>query len=191
VPLVDAFFDWVKSATSLGAGRNLATKALGYARNQEHGLRRVFLDGRLPLDNTRSERALRKIVVGRKNWMLYGSDTHARAAAAIFSVLASCRLHGTEPERYLEELIRVLPCWPEDRFLELSPKLWKATRLRLAEHELSALIGDITVPEPMAHAAVLAPLAWRWRRGMWGRCSAYSERHWLQTRRMPMPGATC
>jgi Transposase IS66 family len=28
----------------------------------------------LPLDNTRAERALRKIVVGRKNWPPYGYD---------------------------------------------------------------------------------------------------------------------
>ena len=52
-------------------------------------MRRVLADGDLPLDNTRAERALRKIVVGRKNWMFYGSDTHAEAAAAIFSLIAS------------------------------------------------------------------------------------------------------
>jgi hypothetical protein len=52
---------------------------------------RVLDDHKLPLDNTRSERALRKIVVGRKAWMFYGSDTHAEAAAAIFSVIACKR----------------------------------------------------------------------------------------------------
>jgi hypothetical protein len=45
----------------------LANKALGYSFNQEKELRRVLDDGRLPLDNTRSERSLRKIVVRRKN----------------------------------------------------------------------------------------------------------------------------
>jgi hypothetical protein len=29
--------------------------------------------------------------------MFYGSDTHAEAAAAIFSIIASCRLHGLDP----------------------------------------------------------------------------------------------
>lgn len=64
-PLMDSFFEWVRSATATEQGRNLATKALGYASNQESELRRVLDDPRLPLDNTRSERALRKIVVGR------------------------------------------------------------------------------------------------------------------------------
>ena len=41
--------------------------------------------------------------------MFYGSNVHATAAAAIFSVLASCRLHRIEPHHYLEELLRVMP----------------------------------------------------------------------------------
>jgi len=84
-PLMTSFFDWARGARQTGQGRNLATKALGYAVNQEAEL--VLDDVNLPLDNTRSERALRKIVVGRKAWMFYGSDTHAEAAAAIFSVI--------------------------------------------------------------------------------------------------------
>ncbi|MEJ7734400.1 MAG: transposase [Polyangiaceae bacterium] len=143
---VDAFFAWVDEARAITTGRNLATKALGYAHNQEAELRRVFLDGRLPLDNNRSERALRKIVVGRKNWLFYGSDLHADAAAALFSLIASCRMHRVEPERYLEEVIRVLPYWPRDRYLELSPKHWNATRARLDPAELNVPAGDITVP---------------------------------------------
>lgn len=152
VPLVDAFFAWVRESARTTPGPNLATKALGYARNQEAELRRVFLDGRIPLDNTRSERALKIIVVGRKNWMFYGSDIHATAAAAIFSVLASCRLHRIEPQRYLEELLRVLPYWPDDRYLELAPKYWVATRARLAPSELEALAGIVTVPPVLGSA---------------------------------------
>ncbi len=64
-PLIDDFFAWVHATRPNTAGRNLATKALGYAINQEAELRRILDDGELPLDNTRAERALRKIVVGR------------------------------------------------------------------------------------------------------------------------------
>src|SRR3954469_19095821 len=64
-PLIDSFFLWVKEARASADGRNLATRAIGYAINQEAELRRVLDDGKLPLDNTRSERSLRKIVVGR------------------------------------------------------------------------------------------------------------------------------
>ena len=153
VPLVDAFFEWVHRVARTTPGRNLATRAIGYAANQEQELRRVFLDGRIPLDNTRSERALRKIVVGRKNWLFYGSDLHAEAAAAFFSVIASCRLHGLDPWKYLDELLRVLPYWPKERHLELAPKYWGATRATLDAAELVAPVGVITVPPLVAAAA--------------------------------------
>ncbi len=149
-PLVDEFFAWVRATARATLGRTLATKALGYAENQEQELRRVFLDGRLPLDNTRSERAHRTIVVGRKNWLFYGSDLHAHAAAALFSVVASCRLHDLDPQLYLEDVLRLLATWPKDRYLELAPKNWVATRARLDPNELEAPLGDVPVPPPLS-----------------------------------------
>lgn len=147
-PLAASFFEWARGARPRVQGRNLATKALGYAVNQEAELLRVLDDDKLPLDNTRSERALRKIVVGRKAWMFYGSDTHAEAAAAIFSVIASCRLHHLDPFTYLDEVLRVLPYWPRDRYLELAPKLWSRTRGRLNPEELAAELSAFEIPPP-------------------------------------------
>lgn len=145
-PLMDSFFLWVKQARAAADGRNLATRAIGYALNQEAELRRVLDDGKLPLDNTRAERSLRKIVVGRKNWMFYGSDAHAESAAAIFSIIASCRLHSIDPQQYLDEVLRILPYWPRDRYLELAPHNWTATRAKLDPDELSAPLCSFTIP---------------------------------------------
>jgi len=78
--------------------------------------------------------------------MFYGSDTHAEAAAAIFTVIASCRLHGLDPFQYLEEILRVLPYWPRDRYLELAPKYWRATRGHLRPEELATPISAFEVP---------------------------------------------
>ena len=145
-PLIDSFFQWVEDARVSADGRNLATRALGYAHNQKAELRRVLDDGKLPLDNTRSERSLRKIVVGRKNWMFYGSDHHAESAAAIFSIIASCRMHSLDPQQYLDEVLRILPYWPRDRYLELAPNNWRATRPKLDPDELNAPLCSFTIP---------------------------------------------
>jgi hypothetical protein len=107
----------------------------------------VLDDPRLPLDNTRSERSLRKIVVGRKNWMFYGSDGHAESAAALFTLIASCRLHSLDPEQYLDEVLRVLPYWPKERHLELAPKFWAATRSKLDPIELDTPLCSFTIPD--------------------------------------------
>jgi hypothetical protein len=78
-----------------------------------------------------------------------GSDVHATAAANLFSLIASCQLHGLEPETYLRDIIRVLPYWPRERYLELAPKYWSRTVGRLDPKELDAELGHITVPAPL------------------------------------------
>ena len=146
-PLMDDFFSWVKTTRRGQRGRTKFTQALVYASNQEQELRRVLDNGRLPLDNTRSERALRRIVVGRKNWLFYGSDVHAESAASIFSIVASCRLHRLDPEQYLCDVLRALPHWPPERYIELAPSRWAHTRSRLDTGQLAHPLCEITVPQ--------------------------------------------
>jgi hypothetical protein len=100
------------------------------------------------MTNNHSERAVRPIAVGRRAWMFFGSDDHASAAANLFSLIASCELHGLDPETYLAEIIHVLPFWPRGRYLALAPKYWAATRACIPSDQLEVEIGDVTVPPP-------------------------------------------
>ncbi len=148
-PHLEAFFAWANEQYELvKEQRGLVRSAFGYVVRQEDALKRVLDDGRLKLDNNRSERALRRIAVGRKAWLFVGSDDHALAAGHLFSLIASARLHGLDPETYLRDLIRVLAQWPKDRYLELAPKYWATTRDRLDAAELEQEIGWLTIPSP-------------------------------------------
>ena len=149
--LVDDFFAWTAEQYALFKGtRSLAAAAFGYAVRQEQALRRFLDDGRLPMTNNHSERALRGIAVGRRAWMFFGSDDHATAAANLFSLIASCELHGLDPETYLAEIIHVLPFWPRDRYLELAPKYWAATRARIPARQLDVEVGSVDVPPTLS-----------------------------------------
>jgi transposase len=148
-PLVDAFFAWAKATSAVTTERGLVATALGYAVRQEAPLRRFLEDGRLRLENNGAERALRPIAVGRKNWLFCGSDDHASAAANLFSLVASCKLHELDPEAYLADVIRVMPYWPRERYLELAPKYWARTRARLDPAELARPLGHVSVPGPL------------------------------------------
>lgn len=146
-PLVRAFFEWVQLHwETLKGQRGLLRSALGYAVRQKKALERFLEDGRLKMTNNHSERALRPIAVGRRNWLFFGSDDHAQAAANLFSLIASCRLHRLDPEAYLADVIRVVPCWPRERYLELAPKYWQQTRARLEIAELERQVGPISIP---------------------------------------------
>jgi hypothetical protein len=146
-PELEAFFEFVRAEfVKVERQRGLLRSALGYAKNHEQALKRFLEDGRLKPDNNASERALRKVAVGRKNWLFVGSDEHAVSTANLLSMVATAKLHDLDPEQYLRDLFRVLPHWPKDRYLELAPKAWPATRERLALRELEQEVGALTVP---------------------------------------------
>jgi transposase len=137
-PLVDALLAWVDEQWPKTLDGSLARKGLVYLRNQREALREFLRNGEIPMDNNACERALRRVVKGRRNWLSHGSTDHAERACAISSLIASCELHGIDPEFYLQEILTVAPSWPANRALELAPKHWIDTRQRLiAEGHLS------------------------------------------------------
>jgi transposase len=150
-PHVLAFFEWLEQARpEFKEQRGLVRTALEYAHNHSIALQRFFDDGRLVLSNNWAERAIKPVATGRKAWLFCGSDDHARSTAALFSIVSSARLHGIDPEEYLRCLIRLVPLWPPDRMLELSPLFWNQTRARLGPKALAADLGPIQIPsEPL------------------------------------------
>ena len=156
-PHMEAFFTWAKEQYELvKEQRGLLRSALGYVVRQEGALKRVLEDGRLVLENNRSERQLRRIAIGRKAWLFVGSDDHAVSAGHLFTMIASARLHGLDPETYLRDIFRVLAHWPKERYIELAPKYWAQTRARLDPAELAREIGALTIPPPVLSEASAA-----------------------------------
>ena len=148
-PLVDAFFVWAERGLAKKPPHGLVNTALGYAMRNKIALQRFLENGKLRLDNNHSERAARKIATGRKAWLFVGSDDHGTATGNLLSLVASCRLHGLDPEAYFAEVLRVIAVWPADRLLELSPRDWAATRARLAPETFENEVGYVVVPGPL------------------------------------------
>ena len=73
----------------------------------DYGLKRLpaftrFLhDGRVCLSNNAAERAMRCIAIGRKNWTFAGSDAGGRRAAAIYTLIETCKLNDVDPRAWL------------------------------------------------------------------------------------------
>lgn len=146
-PHVENFFAWIDEQRPLHRGQRGYTRtALEYTHNQREALMRFLDDGRLLMENNRSERAIKSVVLGRKAWLFVGSDDHAKSTATLFSIVASARLHRLDPEEYLRCLIRLVPLWPEDRMLELAPLFWARTRDRLDPDVLAKDLGPIAIP---------------------------------------------
>jgi len=103
-------------------------EAIDYTLSNWRALERYCEDGDLEIDNNGAERSLRPIVVGRNNWMFYGSDQGGRTGAVLSTLIASCKRLRVEPFSYLRDLFSRISSHPHNRLDELLPDRWHAAQ---------------------------------------------------------------
>ena len=84
-------------------------KAVTYCLNQWDALNAFLLDGRLEIDNNRSERSIKPFVIARKNFLFCITPKGAQASAITFSIIESAKENGLKPFEYLEYVLNQLP----------------------------------------------------------------------------------
>ena len=129
VPLLAKFKEWLRSGQAEHGGSILPKSPMGqaitYAMNQWEALSTYTTDGDLAIDNNASENALRRVAVGRKNWLFCGSDNGGNTAAVLFSLIATCQRHKVEPFAYLRDVLTRIAATPVSRLDDLLPGRWK------------------------------------------------------------------
>jgi len=76
------------------------------------------------LDNNVAERAIRPLVIGRKNWLFFGSEEGGEAGAILLSLVQTCRGLAINPRTYLEDIFRRLMSHNTQKLEELLPDQW-------------------------------------------------------------------
>ena len=89
--------------------KSILGEAVGFCHNQWAKLTAFLMDGRLELDNNRSERAIKPFVIGRKNWLFSNTPRGAKASATIYSIIETAKENGLNPLSYLTYLFEQLP----------------------------------------------------------------------------------
>lgn len=98
--------------------------AIDYALKNWEALLRYCQDGDLEIDNNGADRSLRSIVVGRGNWLFYGSDQGGRTGAVLSTLIATCKRLRIDPFSYLRDLFTRIAAHPQNRLDELLPDRW-------------------------------------------------------------------
>lgn len=109
LPVTQAFLEWLKYHSSRVLPKSAFGKAIFYCRNQWDRLVVFLQDGRLELDNNRSERSIKPFVIGRKNWLFANTPRGANASATIYSIVETAKENGLNPFSYLQYLFERLP----------------------------------------------------------------------------------
>ena len=112
--------------------RSPLAAAIGYAKNQWAALNVYVTQGFLNIDNNASERALKRVAIGRKNWLFAGHDAAAKNQARLWSLIASAERHAIDPQRYLTCVLAKLPLLASqggspsaDELTQFLPDVWK------------------------------------------------------------------
>lgn len=127
-PVLEGFKVWLGQQQLEVLPKSPMGEAIGYAQRQWKALVRYLEDGDLSIDNNASERALRGVVVRRKNYLFYGSDAGGKRAAILYSFMTTCKRHRVDPFAYLTELFQRFPSHSIQNLTELFPKNWKAAQ---------------------------------------------------------------
>ena len=99
--------------------------AIGYALKNWEALTVFLEDANVPVDNNASERALKVIALGRKNFLFFGHEQAGKNLAGLYTLVASCEAVGVNPLEYLADVLIRVQTHPVDRIDELLPCSWK------------------------------------------------------------------
>jgi len=120
-PLLDDLRHWMEKTLRLLSTKSETAGAIRYALSRWRALTRYVDDGLLEIDNNAAERSLRSVVMGRKNYLFMGSDSGGERAASLYSLIATAKLNGLDPEFYLRTVLARIPEHPINRIEELLP----------------------------------------------------------------------
>jgi hypothetical protein len=135
-PLLESMHHWLKTSLATLSRKSNTAAAIHYALSLWDALVRYLDDGRIEIDNSAAERALRCVAVGRRNYLFAGSDRGGERAAVFYSLIGSAKLNGLDPEAYLRHVLTTIADHPITRIEELLP--WNFARSLELKNELAA-----------------------------------------------------
>jgi transposase len=129
-PLLGQLHAWMIEQREQVLPKSPMGTAISYALNNWDALVRYSSDGDLAIDNNMAERAIRPLVLGRKNYLHLGSDTGGRTAAILYSVIASAKRHGLDPFVYLRDVLATIGSMPTSQLDQFLPDRWRKQQLK-------------------------------------------------------------
>ena len=102
-PILDELREW--AVKQRGLPKSTLRKAIDYMLGNWKPLRVFLEDPYVPLDNNATERALRAIVLGRKNHYGSRSVRGTEVAAIAYSLVETAKLNGLDPQAYISAAV--------------------------------------------------------------------------------------
>jgi transposase len=146
-PVLDKLKAWLEECQGLIPPQTTLGRAFGYLQRQWQRLILFLDDGNIELTNNRRERELRRLVLGRRNWLFTWLDEGGERTAVILSIIATCIAHDVNPRAYLHVIAKlIVNGWPHAKLRELLPDRILGDHPDLSIADRSALVTPGSPP---------------------------------------------
>ena len=100
-------------------------KAIGYMLRHWRALGQFLRHPTIPPDNNVAEAALRRVALGRANFLFVANEQSGHDLAVLYTLVASCEKHGVNPIGYITDVLTRLPDQTTGRIADLLPHRWR------------------------------------------------------------------
>ena len=120
-PLLEELYHYLAESSRALSKKSEFAGAIRYALSRRKALTRYRDDGRIEIDNSAAERALRAVALGRKNYLFAGADTGGERAANLYTLIGRAKLCNLDPQAYLQYVLTHIAQHPINQIDALLP----------------------------------------------------------------------
>lgn len=124
-PLMARLLCWARGQRRNHPPKSTMGVAARYIVKNHKPLCRFLYVAELPPDNNRSEAALRRVALGRKNYLFVGHEEAGKNIAGLFSLIASCAANRLNPLDYLADVLTRIGSHDHRKIDEILPDRWR------------------------------------------------------------------
>ncbi len=124
-PLMALIFRWARHHRVRHEPRSALGRAIGYILKNRAALSLCTRHPSLPLDNNAAERSLRRVAMGRANFLFVGNETSGHHHAVLYTLINSCQQNGKNPVDYLTDVLVRIDDHPARAIVDLLPHRWQ------------------------------------------------------------------
>ena len=148
-PILDELRTWIDKYRGSIPPKTPLGKGIGYLHRQWQRLLLFLDDGNIEATNNRRERELRRLVLGRKNWLFTWLDAGGERTANILTIVATAIAHDVNPRAYLHLVAKlIVNGWPRAHIRDLLPDRILAAHPELYVGDPSSSLASLSSPAP-------------------------------------------
>jgi transposase len=123
-PIVTGIKAWLDARDQDELPKSPLRAGINYLRNRWEAFERFLEDGRIPIDNNRTEAVIKGPVMGKKAWLFFGNEHAGETAAVFYTLTMTCKRHNIDVQAYLLDVFRRIRTATPAELESLLPDRW-------------------------------------------------------------------